>query len=218
MVKSNPYELPLSDNASGMRDINNTIVDSGLRIGQQVYKLVITQTRSVTPNVVDLATNSNGLSIDVAGVTVASAFNTDTDTTISDFSVALAANANIESAVINKNNITVSVIKNKEVLLDSAAITGSTIISQLTVVLQNDLRIIPAVVTIPSEPEILRLDEDNPSGTTYTGYAELGTANSAALWRIKKSVKTGTATEITYADGNRLFDNVWANRTTLSYS
>ena len=99
MVKSNPYELPLSDNASGMRDINNTIVDSGLRIGQQVYKLVITQTGSVTPNVVDLATNSNGLSIDVAGVTVASAFNTDTDTTISDFSVALAANANIESAV-----------------------------------------------------------------------------------------------------------------------
>lgn len=221
MINSQEYQAPNSDISKGMRDINNAIVDSGYRFGTQVYKFILSQKGSVYPNSVDLATNSNGLSVDVAGVSVAVVFNTDTETTISDFITALIANANITNAKllgVNGNVIEISVVENKEVLIDSPSVTGATVEVIPTVELVADLRIVPAVVTINNEPEALRIDTGSPAGTNYYGYAELGTANSDALWRIKKVVTTGTVTEVTYADGNKLFDNVWDDRATLSYS
>lgn len=56
------------------------------------------------------------------------------------------------------------------------------------------------------------------SSVTYIGYAEPGTAQSSALWRIKKMVTTGDDLEIVFADGNANFDNVWNDRASLSYS
>jgi hypothetical protein len=39
-----------------------------------------------------------------------------------------------------------------------------------------------------------------------------------AAWRIKKILTVGAETTILYADGNTAFDNVWNNRTGLSYA
>lgn len=55
------------------------------------------------------------------------------------------------------------------------------------------------------------------STVTYIGNAAPGTATSSALWRVKK-IDTSSGTAITFADGNDLFDNVWDNRASLSYS
>jgi hypothetical protein len=57
------------------------------------------------------------------------------------------------------------------------------------------------------------------AATGYVGDALPGTATSAALWRIKKLVfgADGDVTT-TFADGNDLFDNIWDNRASLSYS
>ena len=76
MINSQEYQAPNSDNSKGMRNINNAIVDSGYRFGTQVYRFSLRQKVSVTPDVVDLATNSNGLSVYVAGATVSVSFST----------------------------------------------------------------------------------------------------------------------------------------------
>lgn len=62
--------------------------------------------------------------------------------------------------------------------------------------------------------------DDAGSGTLYQGWAEPGTATSASSWRIRRIVTSGTPedTAITFADGNRNFDNIWDDRAVLSYS
>lgn len=55
------------------------------------------------------------------------------------------------------------------------------------------------------------------STINYLGFANPGTATSSALWRIKK-IDTTSGTVTTFADGNDLFDNVWDNHASLSYS
>jgi len=218
MIQSKQYQAPKSDDASGMRDINNAIVDSGYRFGQQVYQLILRQEGNATPNNIDLETYSNGLTVKVGSSTISTSFSTDTATTIAAFATDIASNANIESAVVVGHTINIKVVENTEVALTDSGVTGGTIRTSLTVKLVADLRIVPAIVTINQEPEPLRIDTDNPSGTNYVGFAEIGTANADAKWRIKKTVTAGTVTTVTYADGNKLFDNVWDNRTSLSYS
>lgn len=62
------------------------------------------------------------------------------------------------------------------------------------------------------------LQVDSVGSTSYLGYADAGTATSAATWAIKKIVETGSDVSITWADGNNSFDNIWDNRLALSYS
>ncbi|HRH21724.1 MAG TPA: hypothetical protein PLJ58_00835 [bacterium] len=50
----------------------------------------------------------------------------------------------------------------------------------------------------------------------YIGEAAIGTATSAASWRIKK-VDSSSGTVITYA-GTGVFDQIWDNRASLTYS
>lgn len=54
----------------------------------------------------------------------------------------------------------------------------------------------------------------------YVGYASPGTLTSVAAWRIVKLTYTvnDNPTAVLYADGNDGFDNVWDDRTVLSYS
>ena len=61
---------------------------------------------------------------------------------------------------------------------------------------------------------------DDTGSTLYQGWAAPGSATSGALWRIRRVVSSGTPTDtaITFADGNRNFDNIWDNRAALSYS
>ena len=72
---------------------------------------------------------------------------------------------------------------------------------------------------IISKPEFTRLTDWNSSQTqVYIGDAVPGTAESAANWRIKKIVFSGTDSTTTFADGDSAFDNIWDNRASLSYS
>lgn len=59
---------------------------------------------------------------------------------------------------------------------------------------------------------------DDVSPITYIGKAQAGSAKSGAVWQIKKMVETGPDLEITFADGNANFDNIWDNRASLTYS
>jgi len=62
----------------------------------------------------------------------------------------------------------------------------------------------------------LQLDDTSTPNMTYVGYAALGSAGSAAVWRIKRIDET-TGMTITWADSNDSFDNIWNNRTSLTY-
>lgn len=66
-------------------------------------------------------------------------------------------------------------------------------------------------------PEAMQIDEADAS-TTYVGWAEPASATSGAVWKVQKIAVSGTATSITWADGNTLYDNIWDNRASLSYS
>lgn len=63
----------------------------------------------------------------------------------------------------------------------------------------------------------LRLD-DAGSGVTYVGSATAGAATGDNVWQIKKIVELNGDITITWADGNGLFDNVWNDRASLTYS
>lgn len=60
-------------------------------------------------------------------------------------------------------------------------------------------------------------DDVTTGGVVYVGYADPGTATSAASWRIKK-IDTSNYPITTWADGNSNFDNVYDNRASLTYS
>ncbi len=62
------------------------------------------------------------------------------------------------------------------------------------------------------------LQVDTVGQTTYVGYSDPGTGIESADWAIKKIVQTGQDYEITWADGNKDYDNIWNDRLTLTYS
>jgi hypothetical protein len=65
----------------------------------------------------------------------------------------------------------------------------------------------------------MKLVVDGASSTvTYLGSANWGTATSSNLWRILRISVSGTTTTLEMADGNDLFDNVFDDRASLSYS
>lgn len=70
-----------------------------------------------------------------------------------------------------------------------------------------------------SQPYSIRMDTASTTGITYVGKAALGSLTSAAAWQIMKMDETGTPVTLvaTWADGNDSFDNVWDNRTSLTY-
>ncbi len=62
------------------------------------------------------------------------------------------------------------------------------------------------------------IDLANESTKIYIGWATIGTATSAAFWKIKKITIASSVYTIEWADGNLAFDNVYDNRDSLSYS
>lgn len=73
------------------------------------------------------------------------------------------------------------------------------------------------VSTSGSGVEATRLD-DAGSGITYIGWATPGTATSAASWKIMRMTDSGLDCYTEFADGDSNYDNIWDNRTGLSYS
>ena len=72
-------------------------------------------------------------------------------------------------------------------------------------------------VPVEAPAQATRIDEVS-SSVTYIGTAVVGTTAAAASWQIQRLTVSGTETIIEYADGYATFDNVWSNRTSLSYS
>lgn len=64
------------------------------------------------------------------------------------------------------------------------------------------------------------MDFASGSSPVYIGKAIPATATSSALWQIKKLSydANGNLSSIKLADGDTNFDNIWDNRSSLSYS
>jgi hypothetical protein len=62
-----------------------------------------------------------------------------------------------------------------------------------------------------------RLDEAD-STVSYIGHAPAGTPTSAPGWAICRLTVVGTETIIAWAGGSNIAQNIWDNRTSLSYS
>lgn len=81
-------------------------------------------------------------------------------------------------------------------------------------------RIKPVLALVSSYS--IRYDYDGNGNLLYVGYTDLGNFNDTnnSVWSIIKYSYDGSNNLIgkTYADGDLLFDNIWNDRITLSYS
>ena len=76
-----------------------------------------------------------------------------------------------------------------------------------------------AVETINGESEkLIKVDSTSTPNTCYVGYAEIGALSSDAVWRIMQVVTASGDVETSYANGSSDYENIWDNRTGLSYS
>lgn len=66
-----------------------------------------------------------------------------------------------------------------------------------------------------SQAMATRLDEVS-STLNYVGEAAVGSADSAAVWRIKRITTTGTVLKIEYASSS--YNQIWNNRAALTYT
>ena len=71
----------------------------------------------------------------------------------------------------------------------------------------------------PLDPTLTILaDPTSTANVVYYGQAVPGTATSAAAWRIKAVTSSGGAfASVTWAGGGQ-FNQIWANRTSLTYA
>lgn len=65
-----------------------------------------------------------------------------------------------------------------------------------------------------------QIDDVSTTSMTYIGKAGVGSVTSSAVWQIMRIDESGTpiTTVIKWADGNNYFDNIWDNRTSLTYN
>lgn len=98
---------------------------------------------------------------------------------------------------------------------------GATIVNPVGLAITSEsLMVFPlrADLVTPSVDGLTSRSEFDSSNSAYlyTGRAARGTATSAASWRISR-FDFGTGA-VTFADGDQLYDNVFDNRESLSYS
>jgi len=131
---------------------------------------------------------------------------------------------------VNKRESTaatkVSVIDLSTLATERTAKEGKTILVQVNNTLETNLDV--PLSTRASEATLLLLTTevqfknkllqvDSVGTTTYLGYADSGTITSGSTWAIKKIVETGNDVSITWADGDKSFDNIWDDRLMLTY-
>lgn len=68
------------------------------------------------------------------------------------------------------------------------------------------------------DPDLKTIVDQASSSITYVGRSVAGSATSSAVWQITRYTLSGTQTIGAQADGDFLFNNIWDNRTGLSYS
>jgi len=64
---------------------------------------------------------------------------------------------------------------------------------------------------------ITEIDSTSTANCVYIGSAPMGSATSSAVWQVCKVNKTTSPVTILYA-GTGVFDQVFSNRTSLTYS
>lgn len=68
------------------------------------------------------------------------------------------------------------------------------------------------------ESDVLKQMTDNSvAGTTYVGKAKTGSGLTSPVWQISRTVEVSSVSTTTWADGDGFFDNVWGDRTGLTY-
>lgn len=92
-------------------------------------------------------------------------------------------------------------------------------IISLVIVLFFVCQIVSAEPTrsVTFEMKAEKIEKDVDGSTTYWGFAPTNATITSAKWAIIRKVDTGDDWEITFADGNFKKDNIWNNRTSLTY-
>jgi hypothetical protein len=80
-----------------------------------------------------------------------------------------------------------------------------------------DARDMRPIATEKTENYKKVIDLANQATVIYIGWADMGTATSAASWRIKKIGISSDVYTVQWADSNQAFDNIWDNRASLTY-
>lgn len=78
-----------------------------------------------------------------------------------------------------------------------------------------ELKTILESLDTSSKDYTVRLIESAPY--TYIGKAEIGSAEGSAVWQIKRIDET-SGMKILFADGNKNFDNIWSNYSSITYA
>lgn len=111
-------------------------------------------------------------------------------------------------------------------LLVSAGIVGSATeakqieeIGKLNLLNEQVTTIKNAVSTLDNKIffEPVLIDESNPN-IIYKGFASPAANAEEAVWAIQRISNTGDVCSYQWADGNKNFDNIWNNRTSLLYA
>lgn len=92
-----------------------------------------------------------------------------------------------------------------------------TIAGSVPVVNPDGSNISGGTVAITDARYAVIADDATTGGVVYVGYAAIGSATSAGVWRIKK-IDTTNYPVTTWCDGNDNFDNVFDDRVSLTYS
>lgn len=75
------------------------------------------------------------------------------------------------------------------------------------------------IAALGGAAEIVLIDDVSTTNKTYIGKAPISTATSASAWQIQRLDQTGTpVTLVVKWAGTGIFDQVWDNRTSLTYN
>jgi hypothetical protein len=118
---------------------------------------------------------------------------------------------------INQNGIKVSESNPLPVTLNGGGASGAaTSDNQVTIIAQLD-DIIEALNTDTKDKRLtVRLDQVSDT-LFYVGKALIGKVDTDANWLIIRYTQTGVILKSEYANGSEAFDQVWNDRTTLTY-
>jgi len=72
----------------------------------------------------------------------------------------------------------------------------------------------------PGSGHIIQMDFDGSGNLIYFGRAKAGAPTSLGAWQIRRLTYSGTGNLLSalYANGAPVYNNVWDDRTSLSYS
>ena len=97
----------------------------------------------------------------------------------------------------------------------SALVGQKTMSASLPVVIASNQTSFP--VSQADSIYIINIDS-SVAGTTYYGWAAAGSSDASAVWKIWKMTDSAGIVTLRKADGDDLFNNIWNNRASLTFS